>query len=395
MSAGDLSTEELCVVERNRVRKLLTESEEPLKLESVSEAYEGKHKVELKFWKEEFSRFEAFLRYGCDASIDGDRVTISGSNTSANGSQKSASQVQQSPFQYIAKPQFAQFYGFGSDKGVSYNVWRFEVQSAISEGFHANEVISEQIRRSLQAEAKTKLIGLDSGTAPDAILKKLDQFYSDIDAATGDEILSAAYRMKQREDEEVAAYASRLDNHIRKAKTHGTELLPDELAVDKHLRLLFWEGLKDSVKDKARHKKDSCKTFADLINAARYGEREINSTQGPKRSARVNQATAEENTNAGPPSWLAEVCSAVKETLAPQIQPSGPFRASGSRNQEDPRDPPQFFREDPNHRRQLPTCFRCGQIGHVRKGCRNPPQPEDMETVQGNGRTPSAWGGRR
>ena len=191
MSAGDLSTEELCVVERNRVRKLLTESEEPLKLESVSEAYEGKHKVELKFWKEEFSRFEAFLRYGCDASIDGDRVTISGSNTNANGSQKSASQVQQSPFQYIAKPQFAQFYGFGSDKGVSYNVWRFEVQSAISEGFHANEVISEQIRRSLQAEAKTKLIGLDSGTAPDAILKKLDQFYSDIDAATGDEILSA------------------------------------------------------------------------------------------------------------------------------------------------------------------------------------------------------------
>lgn len=41
----------------------------------------------------------------------------------------------------------------------------------------------------------------------------------------------------------------RLDNHVRMAKLRGTELLPDEDAVERQLRMLFWEGIKDSIKD--------------------------------------------------------------------------------------------------------------------------------------------------
>ena len=59
-----------------------------------------------------------------------------------------------------------------------------------------------------------------------------------------------------------------------KQKTNGVKLLPDEEAVDCHLRVLFWLGLKESVKDKARHKKDSCKTFTDLIAMVYCGEKE-------------------------------------------------------------------------------------------------------------------------
>ena len=66
--------------------------------------------------------------------------------------------------------------------------------------------------------------------------------------------------MCQQESKEVSAFASRLNNQIRRAQNHGAELLPDKDAVDRHLRLLFWQGLKESVNDKARHKKDSCKT---------------------------------------------------------------------------------------------------------------------------------------
>lgn len=79
--------------------------------------------------------------------------------------------------------------------------------------------------------------------------------------------------MKQGKHEEVSAFASWLDNQLRKAKEKGTELLPDDAALDQHLRLLFWEGPKPSIKDKARHKKEKCKTFGELISAARYGER--------------------------------------------------------------------------------------------------------------------------
>lgn len=102
-------------------------------------------------------------------------------------------------------------------------------------------MLSEQIRRLLKSKPKTKLLGLDSGTTPEAILANLDQFYSDIGAMVGDEILSKAYSMKQKDDKNVAEYASCLDNPVQKAKTHGTELMLDEQVVDKQLHLLFWE----------------------------------------------------------------------------------------------------------------------------------------------------------
>lgn len=85
-------------------------------------------------------------------------------------------------------------------------------------------------------------------------MNKFDEFYSDVGAATGDELLTEAYQLKQGENEEVAAFASRLDNRVRWAKRRETYLLPDDEAVERQLRMLFWGGLKESIKDKARHK---------------------------------------------------------------------------------------------------------------------------------------------
>ena len=68
----------------------------------------------------------------------------------------------------------------------------------------------------------------------------------------GHQLLSRAYNFRQQESEEVSL-GCRLDNQIRQAKNHG-ELLPDKEAVDRHLRLLFCQGLEESIKDKARQK---------------------------------------------------------------------------------------------------------------------------------------------
>ncbi|CAB4012589.1 ATP-dependent DNA helicase PIF1 [Paramuricea clavata] len=209
----------------------------------------------------------------------------------------------------LSKPQFSPFFGFSDgdkNKGVAYNVWRFEVESVIKGAFYPDEVILEQIRRSLQGEAKAKIVGFGSETSCESILGKLNQFYSDVGAATGDKLLAEAYQMKQGENEEVAAFASRLDSCLRWAKRRGTEILPDDESVERQLRMLFWGGIKESIKDKARHKKDNCKTFAELITAARYGEKELGSNHS---------------------GWPTEV----------------------------------------------PTCYRCGQAGHIQIGCRNPP----------------------
>ena len=85
---------------------------------------------------------------------------------------------------------------------------------------------------------------------------------------------------------------SRLDNQLRKIKEKETELLRDDTALDRHLRLLFWEGLQPSIQDKASLKKDECKTFGELISTARYGDREVDLSPIPTRF--VKSQTAEE-----------------------------------------------------------------------------------------------------
>ena len=132
-----------------------------------------------------------------------------------------------------------------------------------------------------------------------SILQSLDQFYSEEGATTGGEILTRAYAMKQGEREEASAFVSQLDNQLKKAKEKGTELLPDDTALDRDLRLLFWEGPKPSIKDKARHKK----MFGLFISATRCGEQEVDLSPIPKRVIKSQQVTAEEEKT---PKWASE-----------------------------------------------------------------------------------------
>ena len=56
--------------------------------------------------------------------------------------------------------------------------------------------------------------------------------------------MSVRQQLKQGENEEVATFASRLDNCVRWAKRRGTDLLPDDETVERQPRMLFWGGIK-------------------------------------------------------------------------------------------------------------------------------------------------------
>lgn len=359
----ELTSEEKCVIERDRVLEILKEAGKSLTFEDLSKIYGEKFKCGLKEWKAEFTNLGSFLKYGAGSNV----VVVVGESVSLCPSPSVKLGSNTVPVQYLSKPQFSQFFGFSDgeqrNKGVEYRIWRYEVQSALTAGLHSEGVIVEQIRRALQGEAKSKMVGFGPEASASSILQSLDQFYSEEGAATGGEILTRAYAMKQGEFEEVSAFASRLDNQLRKAKEKGTELLPDDAALDRHLRLLFWEGLKPVVKDKARHNKEECKTFGELISAARYGEREVGSAPIPKRVVKAQQATLDEEK---PPKWASEFCAAmvreVKSAFA--AKPAPPAKS----------DPPGQQRREPQGDEYTPpTCYRCGQVGHVQRGCRNLP----------------------
>ena len=75
-------------------------------------------------------------------------------------------------------------------KDISYPVWRFEVSSPIQENLHSHEVVTEQIRKSLQGKAKTKILGFGCRASVEELLEKLNQFYVDQGAAVRNELLS-------------------------------------------------------------------------------------------------------------------------------------------------------------------------------------------------------------
>ena len=51
--------------------------------------------------------------------------------------------------------------------------------STIKDVLHSNEILAEQIRRSLQGEAKSKVVGFGTDTTMEDMLPQLDQFYMD------------------------------------------------------------------------------------------------------------------------------------------------------------------------------------------------------------------------
>lgn len=391
----EFSDEEKIAVEQSRIVKILQEKEEGLTLEEVQTEYKNRHKNDVEHFKTEFTTLEAFLKYRCKVKVSSGKFCLS----NAPQEPASTSNVPQTAL-LVSRPQFSQFYGFSDIdklKGVPYKVWRFEVDSALRGGLYSDQVIAEQIRRSLQAEAKTKLVGLGPETTCKNILVKLDQFYSDVGAATGDELLAEAYKFRQGEHEEVAAFASRLDNQVRMAKLRETEILPDEESIERQLRMLFWEGIRDPIKDKARHKKDGCKSFSELIMAARYGEKESNSTQFPKRSARSNQISVKETqetqveNDSKPPPWVAEVCSMAREVNQMMKEQKWQSKSEHSNRGEGAETPNWVPRN--NYKSKAPTCFRCGQAGHIQIGCRNE-LTEDSEKV-GNDQRPLPRGNQR
>ena len=199
----ELPEEESFEIEKNRVARILQSQKGPVEIEQMVEEYNQSYKPALQKWKLHFVTLEAFLKIGCGAEIKSTQVGL------ANNSSSIVAFPQFSVVRYLTRPQLSSF-GFGDKKckGVAYRVWRFEVESTIQENLHLHEVIAERIRRSLEGEAKTKIVGFGPGTSVERILEQLDQFYGNEGAAMGDELLSQANSFRQQESEEVSAFAS-------------------------------------------------------------------------------------------------------------------------------------------------------------------------------------------
>jgi hypothetical protein len=293
-------------------------------------------------------------------------------------------------------PKLPNFSGNSPGKNdAKYDEWRYEVKCLISEGIHSDGAILRAIRRSTHGEPGRILMRLGPLADIPDILNKLDVIYGIVER--GEALLGDFYAATQGDDEDVVAWSCRLEDILGRAKEKGHI---NSAGSDEMLRTKFWLGLRPSLRDASSHKFDTCKTFDDLrislriIEHERKERKQASSNPSSKKQAQVKAQlgsstySAETGQAQAPPDnapleelkglvcSLTDRFSKLEERVNTSHSPSTRYEKPAPRKLSD----------------KVPTCWRCGQVGHVKYGCRvildhTKSDPKDKQPVsRGRGR---------
>lgn len=196
-----------------------------------------------------------------------------------------------------------------------------------------------------------------------------------------EELLAEFYRARQKDDESVTTWSCRLEDLLGKAVTKRLVKNSDK---DGMLRSMLWTGLKSSLKDISGYKYDTLKTFDELRVALRHIEKDYEErTATTKKPQIAKSATKEQDEPKPDTSKLDELTGLVLqlatrmdsyETNSYGNRGRGGNRYRGNKkyqsrpnwqNRQDNRDQA----SSANQTKEI-RCYRCGQVGHIKKGCR-------------------------
>lgn len=308
---------------------------------------------------------------------------------------------------------------------TTFELWRYEVRCLQEQKIHPDELIVQAIRRSLKGDAAKILMRL--GPKPDIflILNKMDTVFGI--AEEKESILREFYNASQQEDEDVISWSFRLEDILEKAiqlrkvtRSDGDHMLHD----------MLWKGLKPEMKAISHYEKEKYTTFDSLRAALRRMEKDASLDYSPPvKSAKGTSKKAVTKTSDSDDDDLKTTLKSINTRLErletgtckqQYFKHQGPgqynagsrgksfFRGRGGYNNrrpyrgnnrgsyhdyQEPRykggadyQPPmydqgtsyqesKYDKRDYNDSQQRATgprsCDRCGQVGHLAKGCLN------------------------
>lgn len=294
-------------------------------------------------------------------------------------------------------PKVTSFSGDGKG-GTTYDLWRYEVM-CIRKEKRSSETILQAIRMSLKGEAGRVVMRLGPLATVERIISKMDSVYGGVDQT--EMTLAKFYSARQHPDEDVSAWGCRLEDLLNVALTKG-KVDPSE--SNKMLRAMFWSGMRVSIKDITGYLYEAIDDFDELRVAIRRVEQDHKQHNEEEKSGRktVTPAKAAVETMATTTAiekltgMVNQLSTDVKQLKQDNRHPSynlgrgSQFRDRPeypARQQYQARNtmshrysteqPYQTGSHDPPWRQsnmeqglEEPTCWRCGQIGHVQLGCR-------------------------
>lgn len=295
-------------------------------------------------------------------------------------------------------PKICSFSGDGKG-GTTYDLWKYEVM-CLNKEKHSQDAILQAIRMSLKGEAGRVLMRLGPKATVDSIVRKMNSVYGEVDQT--EMVLAKFYSAKQQPDEDVSSWGCRLEDLLNSAIEKGKVTSSESNDM---LRVKFWSGLRESIQDITGYLYERIEDFDDLRIAIRRIEqnhKQPTDEKGNKRAVTPAKAAVDTTTTA------IDKLTGIVNQLAGDIQQlkQGSEHSSYTPNQEKhssgrtefpprshyppraeypprnhypprPQCPPRQYSSraqsrdtstDPEH--DEPTCWRCGQVGHVQLGCR-------------------------
>jgi hypothetical protein len=278
---------------------------------------------------------------------------------------------------------------FSGDSSEGYDLWRYQLLSLKNEK-HRPEDIADAIRASLQGKAGGIVARLGTDVSVEQILQKMDSIFGEVGAEA--DCLANFFSARQAPTETIAEYSCRLEKLLDLASRQAT--LPG--SSDVLLRKMLWTGLHKDLKDSTLYLYDSSSSFDELRVALRKLEKERMPKEKENASCKLQKATkvSEDSEMKQLKAEMKELKSTLSN-ISMQLAAQGPSntgsynnsyqRGRGNHNggaQQQPTyrstRPPHFNNRGATggpgrgrgQREEDPVCYRCGQRGHLRIGCR-------------------------
>lgn len=315
-------------------------------------------------------------------------------------------------------PKISPFSGDGK-KDVPYDVWRSEVLCIIKEG-HPSHAVAQAVRSSLRGEALRVRSRLGPSASTDQVLAKMDSVYGNVQQT--EMLLAAFYSARQKTDEDVGSWSCRLEDLLYKAAERGQADLSQSDAM---LRTMFWSGLTPCLKDASGHLYERITDFDQLRVAIRRLEEDCRSRQGDDKTQKKREVTPAKSATPVVPAENTELqeLRGMIQQLATEVRSIKDnknvqdYRKSGDqhghqdrnhhissrtgnsmynhrndrheqqqRSSHNPAQPASTDRDDSQDHDEEPTCYRCGQVGHIALGCRAKVKPLNSNRPASRGR---------
>lgn len=261
--------------------------EEVRKLVACFESLGAKPKLDnpqdLKLWMEDYVRGQdrsaGISHYG-DPSTSGDDATP------ASPSAKTT--------HILHTPKIFAFSGEGDKKETAFESWQYEIKTLLREGSFSIKTVTTAAKKSLRGEAAKVVRRLGVDSTIDQILDKLQIIYGRVEDPS--DLLTEFHKATQEPTESVSTWCCRIEDLLYRA----LETDPDHInKPEETLRRKFYSGLRQDIKSRIRHLKDTLRSFDKLLHEARRAEMEDKSLaiDKPKIPAQLKMTNADDSEN--------------------------------------------------------------------------------------------------